>query len=179
LVKRIATVLALVATSSCNDCNEAVKSDAGAPSRSDAPSSSVVVTPPVEDAGALALVDAATADALADADIDQMFDQAITMLEEAGNIIQANIHDCNAMGARLEAYHHEHADFVARVQDVYGYGLEAERRKEIQATYRKRFRAAWAKIRPGVMKCKDTPAVNAVIRRLWGDEPESVPPPPD
>ena len=108
----------------------------------------------------------------ADADVAAMIDHALTLLEDAGKIVHANIDDCDAMGERLEAYRQEHLDVVAQVETLYQQEHESER-KAIQPRFRARFKAAWANVRPGVMKCRRTPKVNRVIHEIWGDDPDA------
>ncbi len=117
-------------------------------------------------------VDAMDAADAPDADVMDLVEHGLSMLEDAGRIIHDNMNDCAAMGERLEEYRTSHADAVDRVQLAYENTGNTERH-EVQARFRTRFKAAWANIRPGVMKCRHTPKVNRVLREIWGDDPDA------
>jgi len=110
-------------------------------------------------------------------DLIELFENGLTLLEAAGKIVHANVGDCNAMGDRLVAYRDAHVDAVARVQALYDPARTPER-KAMQSRYRARFRAAWADVRPGIVKCKDTPKVKRILREVWGDDPDAGEGPP-
>lgn len=107
-----------------------------------------------------------------------LFENGVTLLEAAGNIIHANMKDCDAMGDRLEEYLQTHVGAVARVKALYK-PERTDERKAMQSQYRVRFRAAWANVRPGITKCKDAPQMRRVIHQIWGDDMDagSTPPP--
>ncbi len=111
-------------------------------------------------------------DAEADVALKDRVESAIDLLENAGEIVQANLADCEKMGERLEEYRQKHLDAVTQVDIMYEPKYDAELKK-LQPVYRKRFKAAWAKVRPGVTKCKGTPTVKRVILEVWGDDPDA------
>ena len=165
-MKWFATILALAA---CVGCNESKLGGDGGnatdhPAASSSNAEAASVAPPIPDSGpALTAVDAST-----DADMDQMFDAALDLLEDAATVIHANEANCDAMGQRLQEYHREHGKLVARVEDVYE-NVPGDEKRAIQARYRTRFKTAWAKLRPGVLKCKDNPTVNDAVHKLWSN----------
>lgn len=130
--------------------------------------SDVEMPSPVVDAGVV-IVDAD----VPDVSLEELIDRGLGLLEDTGAIVQANLGDCDAMGDRLEEYRQSHLDIVKRVETLYDEEREAER-KALQPKFRARFKAAWAKIRPGVLKCRKTPKVSRVIMEVWGDDPNAA-----
>jgi hypothetical protein len=139
-------------------CDTRAIVDAGAP----APSSSVdafVVT--AADASAQTEPDAAED---ASVDLDAVSEQGMRMIEEASGIIQANIGDCDKMGAALDAYYAKHRAAIDFTTDTYR-TLSKEERKPIQTKYRPRFDLAWKALQPGLKKCKQQPQIKEIFKK--------------
>ncbi len=126
----------------------------------------------IADAAALAIVDAEP-----DVSLHDVIEHGISLLEDVGNIVQANMASCDAMGDRLEEFKQKHPDAAADVDLIYEpkYATEFKR---LQPEFRKRFKAAWAKVQPGINKCNQAPKVNKLIHDIWGDKPEDPGPRP-
>jgi hypothetical protein len=131
----------------------------------------------------LPIVDASAGEDIVDAepDVRDMVEHAMTLLEDCGDIVQANMSDCNTMGERLEAYRQKHLEAIAQVDVLYETRFDKEF-KSLQPQYRKRYKAAWRKISPGITKCKSVPSVKRVILEIWGDDVDAsmgpIAPPP-
>jgi ABC-type transporter Mla subunit MlaD len=155
---RLATLLALFACST----SKVVGTEAG----TEAPQRDASVNVAPTDATALGAAEAPDAADAPDAHADA-FDNAIQMLEEAAALIHANEGNCEVMGKRLDEFRQRHNEFLTGFETLFETMPQAER-KVVQARYRARFKAAWAKLRPGVGKCKQEPTVNLVLQKLWG-----------
>jgi len=122
----------------------------------------------VVDASATESEPADAAATFADASLVDMVTDAIALLDQIGDIVAANIGDCEAMAARLDAFRLNHLDGVAEVSAIYDPERKAELHK-LQPQFRARFKSAWAKVRPGVTKCARGARMKQVIHDLWGD----------
>jgi hypothetical protein len=112
-----------------------------------------------------------------DADVHDMMDRAVRLLEEGGDIIQANMADCDAMGERMEAFRAAHLAGLKETDTIYEtrFATEFER---LKPTFRARYHAAWRRVQPGVNKCRKSPKMSKVILEIWGTEiPDAGPPP--
>lgn len=143
--------------------------DANAP-RDASATPTVVVDADIVVAPEAGMTDAASANnaSFADASLVDMVTDAIALLDQIGNIIGANINDCEVMATRLDAFRLQHLDGVAEVSAIY----DPEHKKELhelQPQFRARFKSAWAKVRPGVKKCAHGARMKQVIHDLWGD----------
>ena len=113
---------------------------------------------------------AAPIDAEADASLSDMIDRAIKLLEDVGAIAQANMNDCDAMADRVETYRLAHLADIKRVDLIYQTRY-AEEFEQLKHVFSKRYYAAWAKIRPGINKCRRHEKMRHVLMQIWGDEP--------
>jgi hypothetical protein len=159
MVTRLARVVAIVVCVGCHEEASVASHDAATA----APNT--VLTPEAGAEATPAIVDAAP---FADASLVDMVSDAITLLDQIGDIIAANINDCEAMGARLDAFRLKHLDGVAEVSAIY----DPERKEELhklQPKFRARFKDAWGKVRPGIKKCVHAAKMKQVIHDIWGD----------
>ena len=104
----------------------------------------------------------------ADASLVDMVSDAIALLDQIGDIIAANSTDCEVMAARLDAFRLKHLDGVAEVSAIYDPERTTERR-QLQPQFRARFKSAWKKVRPGIVKCTHAARMKQVIHDIWGD----------
>jgi hypothetical protein len=114
----------------------------------------VLVDAGVEDAG--------DEDADASIDIDAMSARGMTMIEEIATIIHANEDNCDAMGAKVDAYYKDNQASIDDMHETYG-KMARDARKVLQTRYRARFDTAWKKLQPGLKKCKDEPKIKALV----------------
>ena len=96
----------------------------------------------------------------------EMFAKSMTMVEDVAAIIHESEQDCAAMAEKLEDYHGKNQEFIVRAQSIYD-TMPTDERTALQKQYRTRFKAAWAKLRPGVLKCKGNPRVVEISEALW------------
>ena len=112
---------------------------------------------------------AAPQDAAPDASLRDMIAHAITLLEQVGDIVEANIADCAAMADRVEAYRNEHLAAIQRTDEIY-HSDHAEEFEKLKPVFHDRYHAAWRRIRPGIVKCKRNPKMRRVLADIWGDD---------
>jgi len=148
--------------------------------RDDAPGADAQAVTPVPTVTA-SLVEASVAedlpDAEADADVHDMMDRAIRLLEEGADIAQANMSDCEKMGDQLEVFRQAHLAGIKETDTIYEtkYAAEFER---LKPSFSKRYHAAWRRLQPGINKCRRSPKMKKVILEIWGTQiPDAGPPP--
>ncbi|HEY2369046.1 MAG TPA: hypothetical protein VGH87_21765 [Polyangiaceae bacterium] len=124
--------------------------------------------PALPEAGVEASSEIVDAAPFADAALVDMVSDAIVLLGQIGDIIAANINDCEVMATRLDAFRLAHLDGVAEVSAIYDPEHKDEL-KHLQPQFRARFKAAWAKVRPGIKKCARGTRMTRVIHDIWGD----------
>lgn len=131
-----------------------------------APAPVVLDAAPVLDAGVL---DAAEE---ADAELSEreLIDRGITLLEEVGDIVQANINDCEKMADLVEKYRSDHLDRIRETDQIY-WAKNSEQFDQLKSVFHDRYWAAWKRIRPGILKCKSKPRMREVLSEIWGDAP--------
>jgi hypothetical protein len=147
----------LAAAPACHDSTSTA--DAG-------PAPVVVDAAPMSDAGVLDAADEP------DAELSEreLIDRGITLLEEVGSIVQANITDCAKMAELVEKYRAEHLDRIRETDQIY-WAKNREDFDKLKSVFHDRYWAAWKRIRPGIMKCKDKPRMREVLSEIWGDVP--------
>ncbi|HEY1954221.1 MAG TPA: hypothetical protein VGH28_01375 [Polyangiaceae bacterium] len=107
-------------------------------------------------------------DAAEDVTPEEVFEQSIKMLEEVATIVQDEGPDCDAIAARLEAYEDAHTRAIAVGHQRYD-TLSDEERARVEAKYRDRYHAAWAKLHPNATKCRNNERVRKVANVLFGN----------
>jgi len=111
----------------------------------------------------------------ADVALVDMMTDAIGLLDKVGDIIAANMNDCDTMAARVDEFRLQHLDGVEEVAAIY-HGERKEEMKQLQPQFRARFKAAWQKVRPGIAKCTHSARMKKVIHEIWGDSDWGPPP---
>ena len=112
------------------------------------------------------------ADAEPDASLSEMIDRAITLLEDVAGIVESNMNDCDVMADRVEAYRNEHLDSIKQTVAIYR-SRNREEFEKLKVVFHDRYRAAWARIRPGILKCRKKPKMHRVLMEIWGDDPDA------
>jgi hypothetical protein len=110
---------------------------------------------------ALALVPARRA--AADASADQA-EQAVVIMEQIANIIDANKADCDAMGDKLGAYMDKNGEQLKKLKAA-GKAVSDEQKKAFSEKYGDRMKAVFARMRPGMQKCSSNAKVSSVMKK--------------
>jgi hypothetical protein len=100
-----------------------------------------------------------------DADVEHMSEKGMRVLDEIATLVEANKRDCDALGARLEAYYEEEGQFVLAAKAAFA-KLAPPEKKALQTRYRTRFNATWKRIQPGMKACKDNASVKTVLDKV-------------
>ncbi len=137
LTSRAAFILALVAA--CNEAPKPTATDASIATATPSSASAVV------DSGASAVI----VDAEADVDVAALMERGLVLLEDAATSCTPTSAIATRWPIVWKSIAQKHLDGVAQVETMYEQKHETER-KQIQPQFRKRFKAAWANIRPGI-----------------------------
>ncbi len=102
-------------------------------------------------------------------------EQAVKLMEEMGNIMDANKEDCDKMGDELKKFVDKNGETLKNLQNALKGGDEAKE-KAMKEKYADRIGSAMGKVMEGSMKCATNEKVGAAMASM---RPANDKPPAD